>query len=102
MFAYGKPVLFTEIGYRSAADAAVRPWEWPDGRDAKPTDEGQQAALYTAFFESVWPRPWFRGAFFWKWYPVRSIDGPIRPLGFTPQGKAAQGIMTRAYAAPDS
>ncbi|MDX1532258.1 MAG: hypothetical protein R3362_12080, partial [Rhodothermales bacterium] len=35
----GKPVLFTEIGYRDVPYAAARPWEWPsDADDALPTD----------------------------------------------------------------
>ena len=27
---WGKPVLFTEIGYTTRPDPALRPWEWPD------------------------------------------------------------------------
>lgn len=26
---FNKPVLFTEIGYRSTSDAAIEPWRWP-------------------------------------------------------------------------
>jgi len=29
-----------------------------------------------------------------------TIDGPLRPSGFTPQGKAAQAVMTRGFAPP--
>ena len=28
-----KPVLFTEVGYHSTADGAIRPWEW-DSEDS--------------------------------------------------------------------
>ncbi|HKR65021.1 MAG TPA: hypothetical protein VJZ00_14910, partial [Thermoanaerobaculia bacterium] len=60
-----KPVLFTEIGYRSADGAAWRQWEIP--RNAPANAEAQRIA-YEAFFETVWPRPWVAGAYPWKWF----------------------------------
>src|SRR5205085_676604 len=34
-----KPVIFTEIGYTTRPDPAVRPWEWPDTMKAVRADE---------------------------------------------------------------
>ena len=48
----GKPVLFTELGYRNVPDAAEKPWRWPEyGESAtvEPADS-LQARLYEVFF----------------------------------------------------
>ncbi len=90
---YAKPVVFTELGYRSAPEAPVRPWEWPEhaGNQGGDLGERTQADAYQAFFETFWNRDWFAGVFFWKWYP-RAGAGPIT-ADFTPQHKPAEAIM---------
>ncbi|MGH9380200.1 MAG: glycoside hydrolase family 113 [Thermoanaerobaculia bacterium] len=95
----GKPVLFTEIGYRSMADAGVRPWEWTEriSTEAAP-DLELQTRLYEAFFRSLWDEPWFAGAYFWKWYPHGS-HGRVHDLDFSPQGKPAEAVLARWYGA---
>lgn len=95
-----RPVLFTEVGYRSMADAGVRPWEWTEssGTRAAP-DLELQARLYEAFFRSFWDQSWFAGAYFWKWYP----DGRhhrAHEVDFSPQGKPAAAVLARWYRAP--
>ena len=92
----GKPVLFTEIGYRDVGHAAARPWEWPERHATPEADEALQARLYTAFFEEVWPEPWLAGAMLWKFYPPSDRD---HAGDFTPQGKAAEAVIQRYFAA---
>jgi len=101
-----RPVLFTEVGYRSVKTAAAEPWVWPDRDQQDPTDLDMelQARLYRAFFDRFAPVPWFGGAMFWKWHPERAAD---RPHGFTPQDKPAEdeiqqgfGGSTREVSAP--
>jgi hypothetical protein len=96
---YGKPVLFTEAGYKTTPDAAIQPWVWPD-RNALPAtpDETTQRVCYEAMFETFWPQPWFRGIFIWKWYPGLQPTGPAhRHLDFTPQHKPAEQVMAQWY-----
>lgn len=83
----GKPVFFTELGYRNARTAAAEPWRWPAEGDA-PAPQ-LQARLYEAFFAEVWPRPWVAGAALWKWPadPERR-----RTAGFMPRGPATEAI----------
>ncbi len=90
-----RPVLFTEVGYRSASSAASRPWEWPE-RDtsAKPVDPELQARCYRAFFSTVGRADWLAGAIIWKWHPVSEGD---RPAGFTPQNKPAERVLRRWF-----
>ena len=95
-----RPVVFTEIGYRSVPHAGARPWEWPDAAEVgqTPSDQSSQANAYEAFFQTFWHRPWFRGAYFWKWYPGRpTAENAYLAIDFTPQGKAAERVLARWY-----
>ena len=92
----GKPVIFTEIGYRSMPDTAIRPWEWGELRSREAaTPEGlrTQADAYEAFFQMVWRSHWLAGAYFWKWYP--GLERRDVPPGreFSPQNKPAERVM---------
>jgi hypothetical protein len=93
---YRKPVLFTEIGYRSADGAAWRQWEL--GRDAPVNLEAQRVA-YEAFFETVWPRPWVAGAYPWKWFSFPEHGGQ-RGNDYDFEGKPAAEVVRRAFTLP--
>ncbi len=90
-----RPLLFTEIGYRSVGYAATEPWRWPSRDETTAPDPALQAALYQAFFEEVWDAPWFAGAIVWKWYPENDTRRHRRrhDLDFTPQNKPAEAII---------
>lgn len=92
----GRPVLFTEIGYRSAPSAAAAPWRWPEQDGAVPSDTTLQARCYRAFLSTMQDVPWFEGAIIWKWHPAHSSD---RPTAFTPQGKPAEAVLRRWFGA---
>lgn len=66
---YGKPIVFTEVGYRNTADAAIEPWLWPRQVDDNyELSDQTQAICYQAMFESLWKEDWFNGVFIWKWF----------------------------------
>lgn len=66
---YGKPVVFTEIGYVNHHQAAKRPWIWPqDINEKQPVSTKVQTWAYESFFESLWQEDWFHGAFIWEWH----------------------------------
>lgn len=90
-----KPILFTEVGYKSTTDAAIEPWLWPSREMVSNVSEQTQANAYHAFFSVMWKKDWMEGVYFWKWYPKtpkRSVDHD-----FTPQGKEAEKIMTEWF-----
>ncbi|WP_078013831.1 glycoside hydrolase family 113 [Hymenobacter sp. CRA2] len=96
---YGKPVVFTEAGYRSIPTAAAAPWEWPDPRKPTPEDDATQAVCYEALFRACWRQPWFGGLFIWKWYPGMPPDATgRRRTDYTPQHRPAEQVMARWYA----
>ena len=93
--AYGKPVLFTEVGYRSITGAGVDPWNWQVRR---PTDGGaEQADAYEALFRTFWDRSWFAGLFVWEWDPARTAANSRFDDGYSPQNKRAAEVMARWF-----
>ncbi len=96
---FRRPVLFTEIGYRSFTGATERPWEWPSREQARTGSPNNdvQTNLYEAFFQTVWDNEWFAGAILWRWYAEESSDGPTQRIGFTPQNKPAEETIRRWF-----
>ena len=88
----GKPLLFTEIGYENASDAAAQPAYTSTGV----VDTALQAQLYKAFFEA-WSQAGnssLTGVYFWNWDPNTAEVGPGNGVNFSPQGLPAQTIAT--------
>jgi hypothetical protein len=91
----GKPLLFTEIGYESASDAAKQPF----GTSTNIYDPAQQANLYQAFFDA-WQQSGnssLIGIYFWNWDPNAAEVGPGNGPNFSPQGEPAQEVVTVAF-----
>jgi len=87
-----KPVLFTEVGYKSVTGAARAPWE--DGTG--PVDLELQRDCYQALLETFWPQPWFAGIYWWYWGTHEKMGGSSH-RGFTPQSKPAQAVVSDWY-----
>lgn len=88
-----KPILFTEIGYKSVEGSAYHPWEWESysgGLTQKISTE-TQANCYEALFRVFWHEPWFGGVHLWRWEGSEKFD-------FTPKGKPASNVMARWFA----
>jgi len=92
-----RPVIFTEVGYRSVLGAGVRPHEWTEHTPNAVVDPEAQERCYRVFFAGIRERPWVRGVFVWKWFtdPDSREEGPS---GFSPAGKPAAEILRAAYA----
>ena len=84
-----RPILFTEIGYRSNDFSAEKPWEI---EYSKPINEPLQARAYESFFENAYNQPWCAGVFIWKWFPVK-IEHFHEKETFSPQGKPAEKVL---------
>lgn len=91
-----RPVLITEVGYKSVRGAAIRPYEWTERMGEVVVDQNAQARAYHVFFSAVAARPWIRGVYVWKWFtdPDSQEEGPG---GFSPRGKEAQAVLGQAY-----
>ncbi|MGE5176412.1 MAG: glycoside hydrolase family 113 [Hyphomicrobiales bacterium] len=97
---YDRPILFTEVGFRSVDRAAATPSDWPEfDEDPKP-NAAAQAAAYEGTFRALWGRPWMAGFFWWKYYTTPGYEEP-EEIDFTPRGKPAEAVLARYYGAPD-
>lgn len=94
---YGKPILFTEIGYKSTKNAGNIPWEWNNlsNRFHKQISRKTQALCYEAFFNVVWQQPWFAGIHIWEWQSRGVSDGNNN--SFTIEGKPALNIVAKGF-----
>lgn len=86
---WGKPVMFTEIGYPSQANATAHPHEV---RPDDPPDQEAQAVAYRAAFSAFADKAWFMGMNWWSWRvdPNRSENLKI---DYTPEGKKAEAVL---------
>lgn len=102
---WDRPVIFTELGYRSMRNAAIEPWAWPNGMEFEAEDISAevQARCYEAFFKVFWKEDWVAGVFFWKWsrrnynpeaYAARQSPRrrDLSPIDFSPKEKALKVI----------
>jgi hypothetical protein len=91
------PLLFTEIGYESASDAAQQ----PSGTSTNIYDPALQASLYAAFF-AAWQQNGnnsLTGVYFWNWDPNAAEVGPGNGPNFSPQGQPAQDVVAANFTA---
>ena len=98
-----KPIVFTEVGYRSSKDAAIRPWEWEERGEVSTNkiSAKTQALCYEAMFKTFWQEEWMTGVFLWKWTSQnhgQQIDNKRRrqpsPLSFTPKEEGLKVIQS--------
>jgi hypothetical protein len=64
---YGKPVLFTEIGYNRSERCASQPWDFHH-RGGPQAEEVQARCIERALTLGA-AHPFLSGMFFWKWFP---------------------------------
>jgi len=97
---FNKPILFTEMGYKSTMDSAIEPWAWIryDSEHPRSVSIETQANCYEAFFKVVWPKKWFAGVHIWQWRNPHHKSGGSTDLNFTPQQKPAENIIAKGFA----
>ena len=91
----GKPILFTEYGYRSVDYAGKEPWV--SSREMTEVNLMGQNNLLDALFQEVWQEEWFAGGFLWKWHPHYERVGGEKDAFFTPQGKPSEKLIKSYY-----
>jgi hypothetical protein len=89
---YNKPVLMTEVGYRSIEGTAISPSTLSTNVTA---DANAQADAYNAFFQ-VWAThggSWLKGVELWQW----DLSNQYSPTGFSPMGKPAETLVSQYF-----
>jgi hypothetical protein len=88
-----KPVIFTEIGYRSGDGTNMAPSNYWSDMDV---DLQEQRDCYEAALQTLWNRSWFHGFYWWTWTYNPEEGGP-NDSSHTPQNKPAQEVITQWY-----
>jgi uncharacterized protein (TIGR03437 family) len=94
--AHQKPIIFTEIGYKSSAGANTEPWNFSHAGVYDPTE--QRNCIDAAF--TVWSQwsSWMKGFFWWAW-PVPAPQ-PF-DTDYNPRGKPAADLLRAWQSPPD-
>ena len=94
---WNKPFLFTEFGYTTRKDPALRPWEWPEALSNVVIDERAQAQAYRALLAAVIEQPLFAGLFAWRLYADPEDVSQEPEFGFSFRGKLAELELRDAF-----
>jgi hypothetical protein len=95
----GKPVVFTELGYRAALDCAREPWTYREERgELRERAEAIQARCLEVALSEIEPeREWLRGAFLWKWFVAS--EGHEGRSNFTVDREDMRAVLRSSWGA---
>jgi hypothetical protein len=86
---YDKPLVFTEIGFRSINT----PWKEPHAGARNDKYNGQhQKMCYEVIFESIKDKEWCQGILWWK-FPCYLDYRGVENGSFTPNNKPAESVV---------
>lgn len=94
---WDKPVLFSEIGVRSARTCSSMPFDW--GHRELPFDGQEQARYYEAAFRTFENEgDWFAGYCWWDWKArLYSPERAEENRDFCVHGKPAEEVLRKWY-----
>ena len=93
---WNKPLIITEIGYRSIRGGAQNPWDW---QREGPVDLNVQKVCYEAALLMTSGKPWLSGVYFWQWMPDPGHGGP-NDTGYSPHRKPAEKVLSSWFKKP--
>ena len=95
-----KPILFTEVGYKSEASSTIKPWEWSSKLSIlhKKKSDRTQVLAYEALFQKLWSRKWFAGLYIWQWDTRSRQEFAAENLNFSPRFKPAENVIAKWFA----
>ena len=97
--AHKKPILFTEVGYKSEASSTIKPWEWSSQLSIlhKQKSDETQALAYEALFQKLWSKKWFAGLYIWQWDTRSQEASAAKNLNFSPRFKPAENVIAEWF-----
>ncbi len=90
---FNKPVILTEIGFRSVSTPWVNPHAEPMGR---PISQEHQMLCYQAVLQEIQQQSWCTGMLWWKWPSYLDYGGETN-AGFSPNNKMAEQILRQGF-----
>ncbi|SFB99706.1 glycoside hydrolase family 113 [Butyrivibrio sp. YAB3001] len=94
---FGKPVIFMEIGCRSAHGCSSMPWDFEHTELLH--DEDEQAAFYESCLKTFFDEEWFAGCFWWDWSSTiyDTEEEAAKDNGFNIHLKKAEQVIRKWY-----
>lgn len=94
----GRPVIFTEYGYRSIDVACGRQWLIEHIRNGEaPANFETQIAGYESIFETFWNQDWFAGGFIWHWKVEGWDYNWETDNGYSPKDKPVIEVLQKYF-----
>jgi len=90
---HNKPIVFTEIGYDTVAGSNKQPWRILPTLASQVESQDEQANCLESLFMVLTNRPWFKGFYWWNYFPRPDIG----PLGYTLRGKKGEKILSEWF-----
>lgn len=92
-YKFNKPIVFTEIGFRSVDG----PWKNPHAKeDGRAFNDKHQKMCYEVVLESIKNKKWCKGILWWKWPSHLSYRGKNNK-GFSPNSKQTEIIIEKYF-----
>jgi hypothetical protein len=88
-----KPIIFTEIGYDTIEGSNRQPWRILPTLTTYVESQEEQANCLESLLEVLSKRSWFKGLYWWNYFPRPDIG----MLGYTLRGKRGEKILTDWY-----
>jgi hypothetical protein len=94
-----KPILFTEVGYKSEASSTIKPWEWSSQLSIlhKQKSDQTQALAYEALFQKLCSKSWFAGLYIWQLATRSKEEQAAKNLNFSPRFKPAENVIAKWF-----
>ncbi|NNE29890.1 MAG: hypothetical protein HKN16_09645 [Saprospiraceae bacterium] len=92
-YKYGKPIVLTEVGFRSVESPWILPYAEADGRNY---NGAHQALCYDILCDAFSKKDWCSGILWWKWPSYDHYGGPENS-SFTPLGKPAEKVVKEMF-----
>lgn len=92
----GKPIIFTELGYRSVDNAHSSPWDWYSGGNYNPQE---QSNLYQGLMQYWNDYSYFGGIYWWNWSTDPNAGGAGN-TDYTPQNKPVMSVISQWFGNP--
>lgn len=89
-----KPIIFTEIGYDTIEGSNKQPWRLLPTLAKYKESQDEQANCLEALLIVLSKRPWFKGFYWWNYFPRPDIGS----LGYTLRGKKGEKILIDWFA----
>ena len=86
---YGRPILFTEVGFTSQEGTTTDPANW---LLSSTPNQAEQAAGYQSLLATFSDQPWWEGVYWWVWNELPASD-EANILTYSPRGKAAEEVI---------